>query len=103
VTVATIEAPVGVDMAISSPIRHLCPVVNEVDNGTVRIAWTTDGDTLELHSLAAYIGNFEGVTISHEELADAIHSDLSYPEGIAAVRVALDFETAGMAVTAEMA
>lgn len=90
------EAPVRV--TITSAMRHLCPHVDEVDNGTVTLAWTCAGQTLELHSLAAYLQSFAGERISHEELTRQLQADLATLHGIADVAVTSAWATAGMAV-----
>lgn len=85
-------------VAVEGPLRHMCPHVAEVDDGTVRIEWTCAGQTLELHSLAAYLGSFADERISHEELTRQLRDELAGLHGIADVTVATTWHTAGLAV-----
>lgn len=85
-------------LTASGPLRHLCPHVEEVDDGTVEIGWTCAGSTLELHSLAAYLDGFAAARISHEHLTRAIQEDLAGLYGIAAVTVTTSWSTAGLGV-----
>jgi NADPH-dependent 7-cyano-7-deazaguanine reductase QueF len=95
----TVSCGADVSMAISAPLQHLCPFVDEVDHGTVEIAWATTGATLELHSLREYLDGFEDAQMSHEELTDRIRHDLSVIDGIDLISVETTWETAGMEVT----
>ena len=95
-TVVPIEA--NVTLATTADIQHMCPFVNEVDNGTVRITWDADGWTLELHSLRAYLNTFHDREISHEELTDEIRAEIGSRHGINNVKVESTWRTAGMEV-----
>lgn len=98
-TLETIPAsPEPVAMSVDARLVHQCPVVAETDRGRVMVSWFTQGATLELHALAAYLDGFADVTISHEDLTDRIRHDLEGVAGIAGIRVATSWTTAGMAV-----
>lgn len=84
-------------VTIAAPVTHLCPHVDEVDEGTVAVAWTTAGATIELHSLAAHLQTYAGQRISHENLTAQLAEALTLP-GVADVTVTARFTTAGLAV-----
>lgn len=90
------DAPARI--TVTSPLVHLCPHVDEVDEGSAVISWTCAGATLELHSLAAYLGTFAEERVSHEELTHALQWNLGRLHGIADVHVATSWTTAGMLV-----
>lgn len=87
-----------VRLSAKASIRHLCPFVQEVDNGTLTVAWDADGWTLELHALHAYLGTFAEREISHEELTAEVQAELSSHHGINNVSVTSSWRTAGMEV-----
>lgn len=82
-------------VAVTAPLRHLCPFVDEVDEGEVRLSWSVNGMTFELHSLAAYLDSFAEEKVSHEELTVRIFREL----GSSMVGVTTEWRTAGMTVT----
>lgn len=90
--------PEPVDMTVTAPLRHLCPFVNEVDDGTISIEWSTCGNTLELHELGKYLAQFAERRISHEDLTDLIRHDLEGVQGVYALKVTTHWTTAGMKV-----
>lgn len=87
-----------VTMKASGALRHMCPFVKEVDNGTITITWGTRGATLELHALRRYLDTFRDREISHEDLTDLIRTDLAGLSGLTNVRVETTWDTAGMEV-----
>jgi NADPH-dependent 7-cyano-7-deazaguanine reductase QueF len=93
-----IEIDERVHMQVKGQLNHLCPFVDETDNGLVTISWVTGGATLELHSLAAYLRTFDAVKISHEALTEQVRGDLSSIPGIDDVRVTASWHTAGLDV-----
>lgn len=95
-TVVPIEA--NATLTVTAPIQHLCPFVQEIDNGTIAITWDAQGWTLELHSLRAYLNIFHNLEISHEELTDEIRAELGSHHGIENVTVKTTWRTAGMEV-----
>jgi NADPH-dependent 7-cyano-7-deazaguanine reductase QueF len=97
VSVATVPCDAATRVTAAAPVTHLCPHVDEVDEGTVSIAWTTAGATLELHSLAAHLRTYAGQRISHENLTAQVADALTLP-GITDVTVTARFTTAGLAV-----
>lgn len=88
----------NVTMCTTAGVQHMCPFVNEVDNGSVTITWDTDGWTLELHALRKYLNTFSDREISHEELTSEIRAELNSHHGINAVAVESAWRTAGMEV-----
>lgn len=89
-----------VTVSITGPLVHRCPYVSEVDNGTVDITWLTDSQTLELHSLRAWLDTFSTREISHEDITEEIRSTLFARPGITNVRVTTRWYTAGFDVSA---
>lgn len=95
----TVDCPADVAMSATGPIQHLCPYVDETDNGTIAIGWTCEGQTVELHSLRRYLDGFAESRISHEELVDRVAHDVrALSPGLADVTVSATFGTAGFAV-----
>jgi NADPH-dependent 7-cyano-7-deazaguanine reductase QueF len=88
-----------VTVTYTGPLTHRCPFVDEVDNGTTTITWTTAGATLELHALAAWLAQFDELVVSHEDLTARIRTELADQEGIADVAVRTAWTTAGAEVT----
>jgi len=88
----------GVRMTVTADVQHLCPFVNEVDNGAVTVTWQANGATFELHSLRDYLNGFKNSEISHEMLTDRILRDLSTTQGVEIVSVESTWDTAGMEV-----
>ena len=88
-----------VQMSATADIQHLCPFVNEVDNGTVTITWKAAGWTFELHSLRDYLNSHKDREISHEDLTAEIRAELGSHHGINNVTVETKWRTAGMEVT----
>lgn len=88
----------AVRMVISSPLRHQCPFVDEVDQGAIALTWTTDGGTIELHSLRKYLDGFRDRRISHEELTGLIRGEVRGLDGIKDITVETTWNTAGMGV-----
>lgn len=86
-------------VSVTSPIRHLCPFKDEIDDGFVTITWSVSaGQTLELHSLCEYLDSFEGIEVSHEDITAWIMDAIS-SAGMSGVRVSTSWVTAGMDVT----
>lgn len=97
-TAYTVACQSGVTMSVTAPLRHRCPFVDETDEGTVHITWTTDGETVELHSLAKWLTWFADEAISHEDITEAIRAELAELEGITDVGVRTEWTTAGTRV-----
>lgn len=97
--VRVVPSKADVTITVTSPLRHLCPFVDEVDNGTVTITWRAKGKTFELHSLRAYLDGWKDSEISHEDITDIIRRDLSVTPLIEIVEVRSAWDTAGMAVS----
>lgn len=94
----TVPIEATVTMTTTADIQHMCPFVNEVDNGKVTIGWATEGWTFELHALRAYLNTFQEREVSHEDLTDEIRAELSGHHGINNVTVNTSWRTAGMEV-----
>jgi NADPH-dependent 7-cyano-7-deazaguanine reductase QueF len=95
----TVPTEATVTLTAKATIQHLCPFVQEVDNGNIAITWETDGWTFELHSLRAWLNSFTGREISHEDLTEEVRAELSGHHGIKGVTVTTTWRTAGMGVT----
>ena len=93
---AVVPSSYGHAVTVTAPIRHLCPFVDEVDEGHLTVAWVTSGATVEAHSLASYLAAWASIRISHEDLVGLIAQDLSTLAGIDVVKVEARFVTAGM-------
>jgi NADPH-dependent 7-cyano-7-deazaguanine reductase QueF len=97
--VQTVECVPGVRVTVTGPITHLCPHVDEVDEGEVTIGWRTSGKTFELHSLAAHLRTYATQRISHEDLVAALRGDLK-GLGCFDIDVSVRFTTASLTVGA---
>lgn len=96
--VLPVPSTAEVRMTVTAEVQHLCPFVNEVDNGTVTVTWRTNGATFELHSLREYLNGFKNSEISHEMLTDLIRHDLAVTQGVEVLAVESTWDTAGMEV-----
>lgn len=94
----TVPCDGNVTMTATAPLRHLCPHVDEIDNGHIAITWNIDGRTLELHALADYLRSWKDARLSHEEITDRIGHDISAVDGVELVSVVTTWHTAGMEV-----
>lgn len=89
----------NVTMTATAQIQHYCPFVNEIDNGAIAITWVTGDSTIELHSLANFLGRYADQKISHEDLVDEIFDSLEYLAPHIILRsVTAHFTTAGIDV-----
>jgi NADPH-dependent 7-cyano-7-deazaguanine reductase QueF len=95
---AVVPETAPVRVTVGGYLAHDCPHVTEHDQGSVSIAWTCNGSTLELHSLREYLASFEGVPVSHEQITEQIRSDLAAIDGLADVTVSTSWNTAGLGV-----
>jgi len=94
----TVPIDANVRMATTAPIQHMCPFVQEVDNGHIEIVWDANGWTFELHALRDYLNTFTGREISHEALTEEVRAELNSHHGINIVTVESKWRTAGMEV-----
>lgn len=86
-----IEAP-AVLMKVTADVQKMCPIKDEVDNGTVTITYrTSDGGALELHALAAYLVTYSGQHLTHEEFVHRVAADVGG-------HVSSTWTTAGMTI-----
>lgn len=86
----TIEVPDCL-VVVTAPVTKMCPVKNEVDEGTVTISYQTHGKAIELHDLAAYLATFSDRHISHEEFVHLVARETG-------AEVSSIWATAGMSV-----
>lgn len=90
-----IAAP-DVQVTLTAPVRKLCPVKDEVDEGTVTLSYRTGRlGALELHDLAAYFAGFTGRHLSHEEFT----FEVARATG---AEVSSSWETAGITYRVEL-
>lgn len=94
----TVATSAQATMSATAPIQHLCPFVDEVDNGTITLTWDTRGATFELHALRDHLASYQGMKISHEDLTARIGKELSVA-GVALRAVVTSWRTAGMTIT----
>lgn len=80
---------------VSAEIIKRCPYVDEIDLGTVEIAF--DGPARELHGLAAHLASYRDVAISHEDFTRAIAD-----ANPAARCVTTRWRTAGLSIECEV-
>jgi len=90
----TVPCESQVAMTSHHALVHRCPFRDEVDEGRIEIGWTTDGSTLELHALAAWLDGFRHDVISHEDITADIFDHLTAQPGITDVRVVTTWVTA---------
>lgn len=98
-TPTTVDCDNNVTVTAEGALYHRCPFVDERDFGAVTITWRPDGQTLELHTLRAYLDTFTNTRMSHESITDRITHDLAVIPGITAVQVNTTWHTAGFTVT----
>lgn len=94
----TVMCEARTTVTYTGPLVHRCPYVDETDNGTVTITWSTDGATLELHTLAGWLRTWAAVTTSHETLTGVIRACIAGQSCIADVSVSTRWDTAGAEV-----
>lgn len=97
----TVEDSSHVTVKVSGYLTHLCPHVDEVDQGRVDIEWRVEGRTFELHSLAEYLRGFSNSVISHEGITDRIRHDLGAVEGLTILSVRSSWQTGGLYVAVD--
>lgn len=96
----SVSCPAVVRITVTSPASHLCPFRDEVDDGTVQVSWTTSqGETLELHTLAQLIRGRAGTEISHEQWTADLVDMINAGAKVADLTVSSQWSTAGMSVS----
>lgn len=94
-----VPANPNIIMTVTSPVQHYCPFVDEVDNGAIVLTWVTSDSTIELHSLATFLGHYADQKISHEDLVDEVFDCLEALSPHIILRsVTARFTTAGIDV-----
>lgn len=89
-----------VEMAAEFVASHLCPFVDEVDEGAVTVSWVTScGETFELHALAAVVGSREKERVSHERWTADLADVLGAGAKVDGLTVTSVWSTAGAKVT----
>lgn len=96
--IRTVEVDGDTTVTAWGDLSHLCPYRDETDNGRVRVVWQTEGQTIELHSLADYFASYADSRMSHEEITDRIRHDLSTILGLTLLMVTTEWDTAGLEV-----
>jgi NADPH-dependent 7-cyano-7-deazaguanine reductase QueF len=91
----TVPCPAAVRVTVTMSARHLCPFKPEVDRGEMEISWRTDGNTIELHALAALLASQAQWVISHEEFTAWLTGELSALDGLTVETVTSRWVTAG--------
>jgi NADPH-dependent 7-cyano-7-deazaguanine reductase QueF len=94
----TVLAPSGIEVVALFDITHRCPFRDEIDQGSIEIAWRTDTRTIELHWLASVLRDWSECAISHEQYTSQIRDDLDALFGFDLVRVRSEWRTAGATV-----
>jgi NADPH-dependent 7-cyano-7-deazaguanine reductase QueF len=65
-------ASADLNVTIVASITKVCPVKDEIDTGSVTLAYRTHGQAIELHHLARFLGSFRNMNISHEDVTRQI-------------------------------
>lgn len=94
----TVPEAAAVTMEVETEFMHLCPHVDEVDQGRVKLRWRTAGATFELHALREFLRSFAETRISHEALTELIQVVLEKVDGVEDVKVDTCWTTAGMEI-----
>lgn len=79
---------------VTAKVVKLCPFRDEVDHGTVTLTFDSD-DLPELHAVAADLGDYRGVKLTHEEFTRRVLDNYA---GRACVAVESTWQTAGLDV-----
>jgi NADPH-dependent 7-cyano-7-deazaguanine reductase QueF len=87
-------AEADVLVILTADVRKLCPIKDEVDDGTVTITYRTNGQAFELHELAAHLATFTNTRVSHETFTAEL-------AGFLGASVRSEWVTAGMRVRVE--
>lgn len=91
-----------VRVRIVAPATHRCPFRDELDQGEVRIEWTTSlGETLELHALAGLIAARADEEISHEQWTADLAEQVAAAAVVDGLCVTSEWQTAGLRVSVE--
>lgn len=64
-------------VGLTARLTCLCPVNARRDYATVEVAYIPTGAVVELESFAAWLGSYAATAISHEEITQAIHDEIS--------------------------
>jgi hypothetical protein len=96
----SVPCPDVVHMSVDFVARHLCPFVDEVDEGAVTVSWVTSrGVTFELHALADLVASRELERVSHEQWTAELAATLTASTGVSGLVVTSVWSTAGGTVT----
>lgn len=100
--IETVECDASVTCRLTVTVTPCCPIKDEDDEYRVAVEWSTDGRTIEKHSLRDYLKGYDGVGLTQESLVSEVHRDLhtTHVYGITDVSVtAQDTEHMDMVVT----
>jgi hypothetical protein len=96
----SVPCPDVVEMAAEFVARHLCPFVDEADDGSVTVSWVTShGETFELHALSELVRAREQERVSHEQWTADLAGDLAAAAQVSELGVTSVWSTAGATVT----
>lgn len=99
-TALSVPCPDTVEMSAEFTARHLCPFVEEADEGTVTISWVTaHGETFELHALAKLVAARQFERVSHEQWTADLASAVAAGARVSGLVVSSVWSTAGGTVT----
>ena len=87
----------AVTVEVTADVVKLCPFRDEVDRGTLVVAWYAESHTLELHAFRAWLDCFATRRISHEDFTRLVASELTSLFSDT-VEVVATWQTAGMAI-----
>lgn len=95
-----VPCDVEVEMSAEFVARHLCPFVDEADEGKVTVSWVTaHGETFELYALAELVNGREKERVSHERWTADLAAELGVRVKVGGLVVASTWPTAGATVT----
>src|SRR5262245_42617343 len=99
-TELSVSCPDVVQVSAEFTARHLCPFVEEADEGLVTISWITSaGETYELHALAKLVASRQFERVSHEQWTADLAAALTVGAKVTGLAVASAWSTAGGTVT----
>lgn len=84
-------------VAVTMDAVHQCPFRDETDVGTITVTWNAGADTVELHSLRAWLDTLDEWAVSHEAYTEHVRDTLA-TLGVHVVSVVSEWATAGAIV-----
>lgn len=86
-----------VTVTATFPAYHTCPFVDEADEGTITLVWSTGPATLELHAVARWLDSLDEWFVSHEDYTERILVGLR-ALGVDVISARSTWSTAGGAI-----